>query len=82
MERELIKHYEHIVSNVLLPSLNAENYATAIKIAKIPEEIRGYDVVKDKHVNRARVKESELLVEFRNPPKQKDKAGVEYAKAV
>ncbi|HQQ63825.1 MAG TPA: indolepyruvate ferredoxin oxidoreductase family protein, partial [Pseudomonadales bacterium] len=81
MERELIKHYEHLVNEVLLPNLNAENFETAVKIAKIPEEIRGYDVVKDAHVHKARVKEQQLLAEFRNPAKKKNATGVQYAEA-
>ena len=67
MERELITHYEQLINDVLLPNLNADNFATAVKIAKLPEEIRGYDVVKDQHVERVRVKEQQLLAEFRNP---------------
>ena len=82
MERELIKHYEHMIENVLLPNLSADNFATAVKIAKIPEEIRGYDVVKDAHVRRARTKEMQLLAEFQAPPKKKENAGVQYAEAV
>ena len=67
MERELITHYEQLINDVLLPNLNADNFATAVKIAKLPEEIRGYDVVKDQHIERVRVKEQQLLAEFRNP---------------
>jgi indolepyruvate ferredoxin oxidoreductase len=67
---------------VLLPNLSADNFATAVKIAKIPEEIRGYDVVKDTHVRRARTKEMQLLAEFQAPPKKKENAGVQYAEAV
>jgi indolepyruvate ferredoxin oxidoreductase len=78
MERELIKDYANTIENVILPALNADNYATAVKIAKIPEEIRGYDVVKDKHVHNAKIKEAQLLAEFKNPVKSE---GVQYAEA-
>ncbi len=74
MERELITHYEQLINDVLLPNLNTDNFATAVKIAKLPEEIRGYDVVKDAHVERVRVKEQQLLAEFRNPPLARDAA--------
>jgi indolepyruvate ferredoxin oxidoreductase len=78
MERELIKDYANMIENVILPALNADNYDTAVKIAKIPEEIRGYDVVKDKHVHNAKIKEAQLLAEFKNPAKPE---GVQYAEA-
>ena len=67
-----------MIENVILPALNADNYATAVKIAKIPEEIRGYDVVKDKHVHNAKIKEAQLLTEFKSPAKPE---GVQYAEA-
>jgi indolepyruvate ferredoxin oxidoreductase len=79
MERELITQYAHVVEKVLLPHLSAGNVATAVKIARIPEEIRGYDVVKDTHVHNARIKEAQLLAEFKNAPKQTDVTGVQYA---
>jgi indolepyruvate ferredoxin oxidoreductase len=81
MERELITHYEHIIEHVLLPNITADNFAIALKIAKIPEDIRGYDVVKDEYVRKARATEAELLAEFQNPSKTKTPEGVQYAKA-
>ncbi len=82
MERELIEHYAHIIENVLLPRMNADNYDIAVKIAKVPEDIRGYDVVKDNHVRRARTKEAQLLEQFANPPKKSKKEEVLYAEAI
>ena len=64
---------------VLTFMLGKEEYG--IDILKV-QEIRGYDVVKDAHVRRARTKEMQLLAEFQNPPKKKENAGVQYAEAV
>lgn len=80
MERDLIKHYEHLIEEVVLPKLSAENLHTAIKLAKLPEEIRGYDVVKDSHLRKVREKEQQLLAELNQTPKKKAEA-VQYSEA-
>ena len=59
-ERALIQQYkEQLLS--LLPTLNAENYEQLIAIASIPEDIRGYGHVKERHLRAAKQKESNLL---------------------
>tara|TARA_Y100001970_G_C14238657_1_gene863510 strand:- start:1356 stop:3869 length:2514 start_codon:yes stop_codon:yes gene_type:complete len=63
MERQLIKDYENTVEK-LLKNLFKKNHKVAIDIAKIPEQIRGFDVVKLRSVKSAKVLEKELLVEF------------------
>ena len=62
-ERELITAYRQTVS-VLLPKLNAHNLSTAVAIASIPEEIRGYGHVKARHLAAAKIKEAVLLQTF------------------
>ena len=79
--RAQLQQYENMIQNIILPAMNADNFATAVKIAKIPEEIRGYDVVKDKHVHNAKIKEAQLLAEFQNPSKIIESTGVQYAEA-
>ncbi|MDY0073148.1 MAG: hypothetical protein RBR77_10915, partial [Thauera sp.] len=39
----------------------------AVKLASIPDEIRGYGHVKARNVALAKAKQSQLLAEFRNP---------------
>ena len=41
------------------------NYATAVQLAEIPEQIRGFDVVKKRHVEVAEKNRQELLERFR-----------------
>lgn len=65
-ERDLITHYRQTIA-ALLPRLTLENLATAVAIASIPEEIRGYGHVKDRHLSAARVKELQLIKEFDHP---------------
>ena len=48
MERRLIQEYEQTIEE-LLPGLSKKNHTLAVEIAKIPEQIRGYDLVKQKH---------------------------------
>ncbi|MCS5545474.1 MAG: hypothetical protein NZ867_01550, partial [SAR324 cluster bacterium] len=42
------------------------NHVLAIVIAKIPEQIRGFDLVKQQHVESAKSENQELLKQFRN----------------
>jgi len=62
-ERALIKQYRQTIL-ALLPKLTAENLTRAVAIASIPEDIRGYGHVKERHIVVAKNKEAELLSEF------------------
>jgi indolepyruvate ferredoxin oxidoreductase len=63
MERQLIVDYKRTIEQ-LLTSLNADNLALCTQVARIPEEIRGYGHVKEKHRYAAKQKESELLAQW------------------
>jgi indolepyruvate ferredoxin oxidoreductase len=63
-ERELIREYEQTLDG-LLADLNPENHRIAVEIASIPEQIRGFDLVKDEHLAAARARQAELLAAFR-----------------
>ena len=65
MERQLIQEYEQTTEE-LLRGLSKNNHALAIVIAKIPEQIRGFDLVKQQHVESAKSDNQELLKQFRN----------------
>jgi len=66
MERALIGEYRNTIAG-LLPKLNADNLATATSIARIPEDIRGYGHVKERHLKAAKQKEASLLAAFNAP---------------
>jgi indolepyruvate ferredoxin oxidoreductase len=66
MERALIGEYRKTVE-CLLGKLTADNLATAVAIARIPEDIRGYGHVKERHLKAAKQKEASLLAEFSKP---------------
>jgi indolepyruvate ferredoxin oxidoreductase len=63
MERALIGQYRETVE-ALLPKLSAENIAQAVAIASIPEDIRGYGHVKERHLKLAKEKEAALVAAF------------------
>jgi indolepyruvate ferredoxin oxidoreductase len=62
-ERALITRYETIVTHVA-DRLIADNYATAVKIADIPDGIRGYGHIKQAGMEAAARAEAELLNTF------------------
>ena len=64
MERRLIREYEELLEE-LISGLKPGNYATAVQLAEIPEQIRGFDVVKKLHVEVAEKNRQELLERFR-----------------
>jgi indolepyruvate ferredoxin oxidoreductase len=66
MERALIGEYRRTVS-ALLPKLTADNLAQAVAIASIPEDIRGYGHVKERHFKAAKQKEAALVAAFHAP---------------
>ena len=44
------------------------NHSLAVKLASIPDDIRGYGHVKDAHLDKARRKQQDLLAQWRHPP--------------
>jgi indolepyruvate ferredoxin oxidoreductase len=69
-ERALIGQYETLVDE-LLRSLSPANHALAVKLAAIPDDIKGYGHIKDAHLEKAKKKEAELLHQWRNPEAMK-----------
>jgi len=66
LERKLIADYESLMEQVLA-GLSAENHATAVALATLPEQIRGYGHVKEASVAAAEERQEALLAAFRNP---------------
>ncbi|NHZ77941.1 indolepyruvate ferredoxin oxidoreductase family protein [Massilia sp. CCM 8695] len=60
MERALIVEYRQMIEG-LVAGLNADNHATAVELANLPEQIRGYGHVKEKAVAQFRVEKARLL---------------------
>jgi indolepyruvate ferredoxin oxidoreductase len=65
-ERALIQEYRACIEE-LLQGLSAERLALAVEIASIPEDIRGYGHVKERHLAAARAKWQQLMARWRAP---------------
>jgi indolepyruvate ferredoxin oxidoreductase len=63
VERALIVDYRQRIDG-LLPTLNADNLALAVRIARVPDGIRGYGHVKAQHLLKARALEASLVAEW------------------
>ena len=68
-ERALIAQYRDCIES-LLSDLSAENLELAIKIAAIPDSIRGYGHVKERHLQTARGQWTSLMQQWEGLPKR------------
>ena len=63
MERALIVEYREMVSS-LMDKLSAENHATAVELASLPEKVRGFGHVKEKAVATFRTEKARLMTQL------------------
>ena len=63
-ERKLVSDYEARIAE-LTAALDHDNHALAVEIASVPELIRGYGHVKQRHLDAANAREAELLEMWR-----------------
>ena len=79
-ERALIHEYRACIAQVL-DGLTTERLELALEIARIPEQIRGYGHVKERHLHAARAQWSQLMARWSasaasaQPQPQPDPAG-------
>ncbi|MEX2129818.1 MAG: indolepyruvate ferredoxin oxidoreductase family protein [Xanthobacteraceae bacterium] len=65
VERALVRDYNTVLAE-LIEGLTPQNHALAVAIASIPEKIRGFGPVKERHLYAAKGEEAELLKQFRS----------------
>ncbi|CAN5243586.1 indolepyruvate ferredoxin oxidoreductase family protein [soil metagenome] len=65
MERRLIDDYRGVVDQ-LLATLDAGNLALAVRIANLPQEMRGYGHVKERNVEAALARQAGWLAAYRD----------------
>jgi indolepyruvate ferredoxin oxidoreductase len=65
-ERQLVKDYAARVER-LLSGLSTENYETVVKLAALPQKIRGFGHVKQRNLEIVRKEQKALLDRFENP---------------
>jgi indolepyruvate ferredoxin oxidoreductase len=63
-ERALIQEYKDTVQELLV-SLNAQNHSMAVNVAKVPEQIKGFGHVKERHIEAAMIQWQNNLDVFR-----------------
>ncbi len=64
MDRELLSQYQDRIAQLLVTmeaTRDPSQYDTAVAIASLPEQIRGYGHVRERHVQASRLREAELL---------------------
>jgi indolepyruvate ferredoxin oxidoreductase len=66
LEREWLAHYERLIDRIVA-ELDDSRLATAVQLAELPREVRGYGPVKSAAVARARALERELLARWDAP---------------
>ncbi|HSJ97858.1 MAG TPA: indolepyruvate ferredoxin oxidoreductase family protein, partial [Myxococcota bacterium] len=64
LERRLVREYEATVGE-LLDRLAPGTQELAVRVACVPEFVRGFDLVKERHLEEAQARERELLAELR-----------------
>ncbi|MFC5486824.1 indolepyruvate ferredoxin oxidoreductase family protein [Microvirga aerilata] len=67
-ERGLIREFEGRIEEIVA-RLNADNHATAVGLAGIPQKIRGFGHIKDRNLKSAKAEEADLLAKFRADPR-------------
>jgi indolepyruvate ferredoxin oxidoreductase len=63
-ERKLIADFEALLKTIMA-ELTAYNHQTAVALASVPEKIRGYGPVKQRHLVAAKAEEASLREQFR-----------------
>jgi indolepyruvate ferredoxin oxidoreductase len=64
MERRLVSEYERLLEEIC-ERLTPNNHRSAVELAMIPEKIRGFGPVKQRHLAAAKGEEAALLEQFR-----------------
>jgi len=65
-ERRLVAEYEALLDEIT-EALSPANHASAVDLAALPLEIRGFGHIKEANLTRAKAKEADLLARFRSP---------------
>lgn len=64
-ERRLIADYDALIGEIV-NRLTPENHALCVALAAIPEKIRGFGHVKERHLKQAKAEEAELMARLRD----------------
>jgi len=63
LDRQLIADYEQLIDE-MLRGLELANHETAVELAALPEQIRGFGHVRERYLAQAKKREAALLAAF------------------
>jgi len=63
MERALIEDYQRNITTIV-SQLSVSNHVQAVQFARLPEHIRGFGHVKEKHMAKVKAQWAELIAKF------------------
>jgi len=63
IERRLIEDYERLLADIA-ENLTPANHAAAVALAALPEKIRGFGIIKERHLAAAKAEEATLREQF------------------
>ena len=81
MERQAIEDYDRLLDD-LCAKLTRDNLAIAVKLASMPDEVRGYGHVKERHIALAKAKQSQLMADFNDPQAAKARGAAQVVQFV
>ena len=81
MERQAIEDYDRLLTD-LCAKLTRDNLAIAVKLASMPDDVRGYGHVKERHVALAKAKQAQLMADFENPQAAKARGAAQVVQFV
>ncbi|QUE77237.1 indolepyruvate ferredoxin oxidoreductase family protein [Stutzerimonas stutzeri] len=65
VERHWLQSYEELLDE-LLTAVTADNLSLAVKLAELPDAVRGYGPVKERYLSHAESRKSQLLTQLRS----------------
>ena len=68
MERRLLQDYRARLAD-LVAQLTVDNYAVAVKLACLPDQIRGFGHVRLRHIEAVKQQELDFLKELKGRPR-------------
>ena len=63
LDRLWLKDYENLIEHIL-QNLSSSNFETAIALAELPEQIRGFGHIRERYANFAKMRKQNLLDQF------------------
>ncbi len=73
LDRDLLARYEAVLDRVLT-ELDEQRFDTAVALARLPEQVRGYGPIKSAAAERSRAAEQQLWARWSAPAARESRA--------